>query len=43
LNSNEIWKEPPEPDFPSCLLDKLDLKEFHQELLDKAENLRERL
>lgn len=29
LTTNEIWKEAPEPDFPQCILDKLDLKELH--------------
>ena len=39
----EIWKELPEPDFPQCLLEVLDLKEVHEDLLQKAEKLRVRL
>jgi hypothetical protein len=26
---NEIWREPPEIDFPPCLVEKLDLPKLH--------------
>lgn len=42
-SANEIWKEAPEPDFPMCLIEKLDLHELHSDLLLKAEKLRDRL
>ena len=40
---NEIWKEPPEIDFPACLIEKLDLPSLKQDLLEKADNLRDRI
>lgn len=39
----EIWREPPELDFPQCLIDKLDLVELRDDLMDKAETLRNRI
>ena len=38
-----MWKEPPEPNFPQILIEKMDLDEYKNDLQEKAENLRERI
>ena len=40
---NEIWKEPPQINFPQCLIDKLKLEELHVDLLGKADKLKDRI
>lgn len=41
--ANEIWKEPPEIDFPWVLIEKLDLAELSVDLKEKAERLKLRI
>ena len=43
LQASEIWKEPPEPDFPQFLIEKMDLDEMKQEIMQKADLLREKI
>ncbi len=40
---NEIWKEPPQINFPQCLIDKLKLEELHLDLQSKADKLKDRI
>lgn len=40
---NEIWREPPEIDFPECLIEKLDLDKMKSDFQTKADSLRDRL
>jgi CRISPR/Cas system CMR subunit Cmr6 (Cas7 group RAMP superfamily) len=40
---NEIWREPPQINFPQCLIDKLNLEEMHIDLQQKADKLKSRI
>lgn len=39
----DIWKEQPDLSFPQCLIDKLDLSELRDDLVEKADKLRARI
>jgi superfamily II DNA or RNA helicase len=39
----EIWKEPPQVNFPQFFIDKMNLPKFKQDLQDKADKLKARI
>ena len=40
---NEIWREGPNVNFPAHLIEKLDLEDLRNDLIEKADKLRTRL
>lgn len=43
MSKDEIWKELPDLQFPSFILEKVDFEDLKNDLLDKTDILRERI